>query len=53
MVVDDEPDVVFTIKKVLESGGFEVDTFYDADLALRKFKARSCDLLILDVKMPR
>lgn len=52
MVVDDEPDVVFTIKKVLESGGFEVDTFYDADSALREFKAESYDLLILDVKMP-
>ncbi|AIF83554.1 response regulator with CheY-like receiver, AAA-type ATPase, and DNA-binding domains [Candidatus Nitrososphaera evergladensis SR1] len=52
MVVDDEPDVVFTIKKVLESDGFEVDAFYDSDLALKRFKGGLYDLLILDVRMP-
>ena len=53
MVVDDECDIIFTIRKVLELSGFEIGIFDDADLALRKFKVGLFDLAILDIKMPR
>ena len=52
LVVDDEPDINLTLKVALEDGGFKVDTFNDPMLALENFKARSYDLLILDIKMP-
>lgn len=53
MVVDDECDIIFTIRKVLELSGFQVGIFDDADLALRKFKMGLFDLAILDIKMPK
>lgn len=52
-VVDDEPDVVFTVKSVLESSSFEVATFVDVDFALKKFRPRHFDLTILDIRMPK
>jgi DNA-binding response OmpR family regulator len=53
LLVDDEPDVIFTFKKGLEAHGFVVDAFNDPVLALSKFKPGIYGLLLLDVKMPR
>ncbi len=54
LVVDDEPDVTYTIKKILEDNGFEVvDTFTDSILALDSYKANFYDLVILDILMPK
>lgn len=53
MVVDDECDIIFTLRKVLELSGFQVGIFDDSDLALRKFKMGLFDLAILDIKMPK
>jgi DNA-binding response OmpR family regulator len=54
LVVDDEPDVDFALKKVLEGYGFEVNSFDDPILALEHFRDNSFyDLLILDIKMSR
>lgn len=52
-VVDDEADVVFTIKNVLESSSFEVATFVDVDSALKKYRPGCFDVTILDIKMPK
>lgn len=52
-MVDDEPDVVFTLKTSLEESGlFQVDTFCDSVLALSRFKAGAYDLALLDIRMP-
>jgi DNA-binding response OmpR family regulator len=53
LVIDDEPDVTYTIKNILEDHGFEVDTFTDSILALDNYKANFYDLIILDIKMPK
>ena len=53
LVVDDEPDVNFTLKITLEDKGFKVDAFDDPLLALENFKAGLYDLVILDIKMPK
>ena len=53
LLIDDEPDLTYTIKKILEGNGFEVDTFNDAILALDNYKANLYDLIILDIKMPK
>jgi CheY-like chemotaxis protein len=52
LVVDDEPDNISVFSIGLEDEGFTVDTFTDPQLALSSFKAKTYDLLILDIKMP-
>ena len=54
MLVDDEPDVILTIKIILEENGFQVDSFTDSLLALEDFREETgmYDLIILDIKMP-
>ena len=53
LVIDDEPDLTYTIKNILEDNGFEVDSFNDPILALDNYKANFYDLIILDIKMPK
>jgi two-component system response regulator ChvI len=53
MLVDDEPDIIYSIKKVLEINGFEVDSYADPALALSNFNPGLYDLLLLDIKMPK
>ena len=53
LIVDDEPDITFTIKDILEDNGFKVDPFTDPILALDNYKANFYDLIILDIKMPK
>ena len=53
LLIDDEPDLTYTIKKILEDNEFEVDTFNDPILALNNYKANFYDLIILDIKMPK
>jgi len=54
LIVDDEPDITFTFKKILEENGFneQVDTYSEPLLALQNFKAGIYGLLIIDVAMP-
>jgi len=52
-LVDDDPDVVFSMRAALEaSGAFTVDSFTSPDVALENFKANFYDLLLLDIRMP-
>jgi CheY-like chemotaxis protein len=54
LIVDDEPDIAFTHRTVLEENGFkEVDVLNEPLLALQNFKSRVYSLLITDVAMPR
>ena len=52
-MIDDEPDVIYTTRKVLEINGFMVDSYTDPTLALSNFKPGLYDLLLLDIKMPK
>ena len=53
LVVDDEFDVSYSLKRCLEETGlFQVDGFADATEALTHFRPRIYDLVILDIKMP-
>jgi DNA-binding response OmpR family regulator len=52
-MVDDEPDINFTIKTALEETGFfQVDTFNDAESAFSRFRPNLYDLALLDIRMP-
>ena len=53
LLIDDEPDVTYTIKSILEEHEFKVYTFTDSILALDNYKANFYDLIILDILMPK
>src|SRR6266496_5426773 len=53
MAVDDEFDMTFTLKVVLEQSGFSLDVFNDPATALSNFKPDYYKLILLDVKMPK
>ncbi|MGB6530950.1 MAG: response regulator [Candidatus Nitrosopolaris sp.] len=53
LIVDEEPDIITSLKMYLESQGFQIDGFADPANALAHFKADFYDLLILDIKMPQ
>jgi CheY-like chemotaxis protein len=53
LIVDDEPDVTFTIKVILTSNGYQVDAFEDAEEALAYFRSEAYFLAFLDIKMPK
>jgi CheY-like chemotaxis protein len=45
LIVDDEPDVNITLRKVLEKSGFIVDSYENPLLALDNFKPHYYDLI--------
>ena len=53
LIIDDEPDVTYTIKHILEDNAFQADSFNDPILALNNYKVNFYDLIILDIKMPK
>jgi CheY-like chemotaxis protein len=54
LIVDDEPDITFTLRTILEENGFkEVDVFNEPLLTLHDFKSGVYSLLITDIAMPR
>lgn len=52
LLVDDEQDIVDTIKYSLELRGFEVDVAYDGVTALDKARKQPYEVMILDVMLP-
>jgi len=53
LVVDDEPDIVETIKFRLVNAGFEVITAGDGEEALKKVREENPDLVLLDILLPK
>jgi len=53
MVVDDEPDITYVIKKFFQINGILVDSYNDAEEALSHFKRGMYELLLLDIGMPK
>lgn len=52
MVVDDEPDILVTVKTVLESNGYNVVTAINGDDCLKKLPGKNVDLILMDIMMP-
>lgn len=53
LVVDDEPIVCHSVRKILAKQSCSVEEAFDVDVALRKMKLNKYDLVILDLKMPK
>ena len=52
LLIDDENDIVVTLKKGLEMKGFEVDAFDASPQALQQFKPYRYDVVITEISMP-
>ncbi len=52
LVVDDEPDILLLVKKILETAGYYVDTASTGHEALEKVRKVSPNLIILDLMLP-
>jgi CheY-like chemotaxis protein len=53
LMIDDDPDFVEVVAKVLEDAGYQVDAKYNPDEGFKALKTGSYDLLLLDVLMGR
>ena len=53
MIVDDEVDLVETVRFPLEMEGFNVMVSYNGEDALNKAREESPDLIILDLMLPK
>src|SRR5213593_2039096 len=51
LVVDDDPDVLFSLTTVLRDAGYVVHPYDSPITALKEYKPGAFDLLVLDVKM--
>ena len=58
MIVDDEPDTLFTYKRLFSAEGYEVEAFTDPQEALKHFAqlpdpSSYFQLVLLDIRMPK
>ena len=53
LLVDDEPLILKGLKYTLEQEGYETDSAMDGEEAMDKFFAHPCDLILLDVMLPK
>jgi CheY-like chemotaxis protein len=52
LLVDDEPDIVYLVRRFLEIGGYTVVEAYGGREALEKTEKENPDLVLMDVMMP-
>lgn len=52
LVVDDEPDIVRVVQRIMESCGYDVVTAHDGFEAIEQAQAQRPDVIILDLNLP-
>lgn len=52
LIVDDRPENILPLKKILDLHGFDVDTALSGEDALRKVLKNDYSVIVLDVQMP-
>lgn len=52
LVVDDEPNIVRTVRGALKVEGYDVDSASDGPSALDKLASRAFDIALMDVQLP-
>lgn len=53
LIVDDEENIRFALKRWFEWNGYDVDVAEDGDVAVEKCRQGSYDVVTLDIEMPR
>ena len=51
LIVDDEPNILGTVRRMLELEGYQVEVAGSGRVALERLRARECDAVLLDVAM--
>jgi len=51
LIVDDDPGHLVSVKTIIRSWGYMVETADDGDVALDMVKSESMDLILMDVRM--
>ena len=51
LIIDDDPDIILAVRLTLEAAGYQVIEAHNGVEGLKKVKAESPDLIILDVMM--
>jgi DNA-binding response OmpR family regulator len=51
LAIDDDEDVIYSLRMVLENNGYEMVEAYTAEEGLKKYKQASPDLVIVDLMM--
>ena len=52
LVIDDEPNILTTVRRALEIEGYQVEVAGSGALGLQKLAEHDIDLVLLDVMMP-
>jgi len=52
LVIDDEPNILMMLKRMLEKAGYDVDIAVNGEEGLALFKKFPADLIITDIVMP-
>jgi len=52
LIIDDQPEILRTLRRVLEAHGHVVEEASDGQTALRHFAGRPADVVITDIYMP-
>jgi len=52
LIIDDEPEICWIVKKVLSEKGYDVHTAFDGERGLEVVDAVMPDLVLLDLKLP-
>ncbi|WP_225071301.1 response regulator [Desulfuromonas sp. CSMB_57] len=52
LVIDDEKNILFTVRQTLEADGYEVSTATTGEAGLRMAAEANFDLVLLDLKLP-
>jgi len=52
IIIEDDEDILESLREILESEGYEVDTVTDGEEGIKKCRAKSFDLALLDIKLP-
>lgn len=53
LLVEDDPEIYGMLKKFLEKENFEIITANDGEEACSKFRQETCDLVLLDLMLPK
>ena len=52
-MVDDDPNITFTFKIMLEKNAFHVDVYNDPTKAALEFQPGAYDVALIDIRMPK
>ena len=52
IIIEDDRDILDSLKEIIKSDGYEVDTASNGEEGIKKCRANSFDLALLDIKLP-